>query len=274
MADSKDAAGSADRILKLENLLLSRGISLPSELVKADDATSDVSYAEESSPQPAQSMTPVGKVGKKSKTKVNTNAKRGLNRRSCRLGRQPRMDRATRALCRIMRAHGKTYQDIANVVSQTTAIVAKAIANDYAQPDDTGTDYDFVDAQTKKEYPPKRVLNDRNSEERPAKQQKRVASPNGPTTSGVTVNIPYNHANGSQGSKQKQNSSSLLEFLRDLGLEALHPTLQEAGMDNEFFVEFQSWTEKTASELLDDFVVAGIMNRVQAFKFRKALCPM
>jgi hypothetical protein len=65
------------------------------------------------------------------------------------------MDRATRALCRILRAHGKTHQDIANVVGQSTAIVAKAIVNDYAQPDDAGTDYDFVDAQTKKEYPPK-----------------------------------------------------------------------------------------------------------------------
>jgi hypothetical protein len=66
----------------------------------------------------------------------------------------------------------------------------------------------------------------------------------------------------------------LFEFLRDLGLEALHPTLQEAGMNNEFFVEFQNWTEKTAGQLLDDFVVAGIMNRVQAFKIRKGLCLM
>jgi hypothetical protein len=63
----------------------------------------------------------------------------------------------------------------------------------------------------------------------------------------------------------------VLEFLRDLGLEALHPKFQEAGVDNEFLVEFQHWTEKAAGELLDDFVNVGIMNRVQAFKIRKAL---
>jgi hypothetical protein len=54
-----------------------------------------------------------------------------------------------------MRGHGKTHQDIANVVGQSTWTVAKAIGNDYARPDDIGADYDFVDAETKKEYPPK-----------------------------------------------------------------------------------------------------------------------
>ena len=52
----------------------------------------------------------------------------------------------------------------------------------------------------------------------------------------------------------------------------LYPKLQEAGVDNDFFVEFQSWTEKAAGQLLDDLVNAGIINRVQAFKIRKALC--
>jgi hypothetical protein len=55
-------------------------------------------------------------------------------------------------------------------------------------------------------------------------------------------------------------------------MEALHPKLQDAGVTNQFFVEFQSWEEKAAGELLEDLVNAGIMNRVQAFKVRKALC--
>jgi hypothetical protein len=55
-------------------------------------------------------------------------------------------------------------------------------------------------------------------------------------------------------------------------METLYPKLQEAGLDNAFFVELQSWTEKATGELLDDLINAGMINRVQAFKIRKALC--
>jgi hypothetical protein len=64
------------------------------------------------------------------------------------------MDRSDRALCRIMHEHGMTYQDIAEVVQQSIGIVAAAIRNNYATPDDTGADYDFVDGQTRRDYPP------------------------------------------------------------------------------------------------------------------------
>ena len=64
------------------------------------------------------------------------------------------MNRSDRALCRIMHEHGMTYQDIAEVVHQTIGIVAAAIRNNYVTPDDTGADYDFVDGQVKRDYPP------------------------------------------------------------------------------------------------------------------------
>ena len=70
----------------------------------------------------------------------------------------------------------------------------------------------------------------------------------------------------------KQSHGSVLEFLRNIDLGALYPKLQEAGVDDGFYVELQSWSEKAAGELLDDLVNAGVMNLVQAFKIRKALC--
>jgi len=69
---------------ELENLLLSRGISLPSEFVKADDATSEVSNAEESAPQPVQSMTSLRNVKKKANA---------MRKRSRRLGYVPILTR-------------------------------------------------------------------------------------------------------------------------------------------------------------------------------------
>jgi hypothetical protein len=68
---------------ELENLLLSRGISLPSQPVKADDAALDISV-KELSPQPAKSESTVGvktraeaKVGVKGKKKLAGSAKWG-----------------------------------------------------------------------------------------------------------------------------------------------------------------------------------------------------
>lgn len=65
------------------------------------------------------------------------------------------MDRGDRALCRIMRSHGATFQDIADEVNRSLGVVASAIKNSYLLPDDTETDYDYVDEETKRKYPPK-----------------------------------------------------------------------------------------------------------------------
>jgi hypothetical protein len=48
------------------------------------------------------------------------------------------MSRSDRALCRIMRSHGKSYQDIAAVMNQSMGIVGAAIKNSYLRPDDAG----------------------------------------------------------------------------------------------------------------------------------------
>jgi hypothetical protein len=84
------------------------------------------------------------------------------------------------------------------------------------------------------------------------------------------VEIPCDRQSVPQSSKQ--GNDGVLEFLRSIDMEDLLPKLLEAGMDNKFLVEFRGWTEKAAGELLDDLVNAGVMNRIQAFKFRKALC--
>jgi len=273
MSDSKDTVASAARILELEHLLLSQGISLPSAHVKSKDDASDVSNMDLGSPQPAQG-TMNAEVPDQGKAKVKSKMKGPLRR--VKHGRQHTMDRRDRALCRILFDHGRTYQDIAQVVNQTVGIVSAAVKNNYVVPDDTDADYDFVDAQTKTSYPAKppgkRLRDESSNEEPPPKQQKRIASVANSTTSAFTVEIPSGCHCASQASKKKPENNSMVKFLRDLDMEALFPKLQEAGMDDVFFVELNGWTEKAAGELLEDLVNAGIMNRIQAFKIRKALC--
>jgi hypothetical protein len=53
-----------------------------------------------------------------------------------------------------MHSHGKTYQDISDLVHQSLWVVTSAVKNNYAKPDDTEADYDFVDGKTRREYPP------------------------------------------------------------------------------------------------------------------------
>jgi len=270
MCDSKDIVASAVRILELENLLLSRGISLPSAHVKSKDDASDGSDMDLShgSPQPAQS-TMNTEAPAKVKAKVLSKTT-GPGR-----GRQPTMNRRDRALCRILFNHGMAYQDIGEVVNKKIWVVSTAIKNSYATPDDTDADYDFVDAQTKANYPPKplrkRSRDESSDEEPPAKQQKRVASAANSTTPTFTVEIPCRGRVASQASKKKPENS-MLNFLRNLDMESLFPKLQKAGMDDAFFTELNSWTEKAAGELLGDLANAGLMNHIQAFKIKKALC--
>jgi len=134
-----------------------------------------------------------------------------------------------------------------------------------------------VDGQTKKMYPPipsptpgKRTRGVASAEQLPAKKQKDISFDAKPTMSVVTVEIPCDQGSISQ-SSSKKDTNPVQEFLCELDMDALYPKLQEAGVNDKFFAEFQSWTEKAAGELLEDFVIAGIMNRVQAFKIRKAL---
>lgn len=276
MTDSKDAVASAARILELENLLRSSGILVPSTHIKSDDASPDASNMEDSSPQPARSRRVMRSPRPKAKAKVTAKTRHNQSSKIGGRGRQPVMSRSDRALCRIMHSHGKTYQDIAEVVCRTVSIVATAVKNCYLRPDDATADYDFVDAQTKRMYPPKpssilgkRPQDDASNEEPPAKHQKKSGSSS--TPSKFTVDIPLNRESASQVSKKRQKSISILEFLRKLDMEPLHPKLNEAGVNDDFFVEFQSWTEKATGELLEDLVSAGKLNLVQAFKIRKAL---
>jgi len=46
----------------------------------------------------------------------------------------------------------------------------------------------------------------------------------------------------------------------------------KAGVTDAFLVELQTWPVKATAELLEDFLKAGIVNHVQAFKIKKALC--
>jgi len=273
VTDSKDLDVTviSARILELENILRNRGISPPSHYVKHDDAASDVSDVYVSSPHPAVSRRMMG-------VKIQAKVKDQPSNRKF-MGRKPTMDRRERALCRIMRSHGETFQDIADVVNRSLGVVAGAIKNSYLTPDDTGLDYNFVDEETKRKYPPKspRVLGKRSQDETsgdepPAKQQRsdQTIKPVTRSTATVMIETPCNRDSTSQ--DWKKVDGSVLDFLRNIDLGALYPKLREAGVDNEFFVELQSWTEKAAGELMDDLVNAGVMNRVQAFKIRKALC--
>ncbi|KAJ7672928.1 hypothetical protein B0H17DRAFT_1083353 [Mycena rosella] len=64
------------------------------------------------------------------------------------------LNRKGRAICRIVSAHGWTLSQIMHIFRVPEKPISKALKNLYSPNDDTGKDYDFVDAEFRKKFPP------------------------------------------------------------------------------------------------------------------------